>query len=334
MAVLIVFGTLDSPALGEGEQASAEQAAPAAGRLPAFVQVTAEAVAPSSETIFTLPWGAGPGEAGLQAPLEGLARGPQALAVAPDGIIYVLDSVNRRLLTLSPAGEVLRTTAVPLNDARFLATSASADYVLDADCDRRLLAFDKEGHQALELDLPPLDGPVTALQVRGNRVFVEVLHERVYELAVGPGRGPVLSAVAGRPADATGCRQAQARFRRGAPALLEWGDSGSPGSKAHTEVAFPFELRSLVSLDASKGGDLILGGRLEEKAARSAGADILVTTISTDGSVSPALLLRDGSEFAFLGEPYAVGPDGSIYQPHAGPEGYSIAVHKNPGGKK
>ena len=54
--------------------------------------------------LVTLPWGSGPGAVGLARPLDGLARGPEALAVAPDGRIAILDSVNRRVVTLDSSG--------------------------------------------------------------------------------------------------------------------------------------------------------------------------------------------------------------------------------------
>ena len=89
------------------------------------------------DLLVTLPWGAARGEVGLAEPAEGLARGPEALAVAPDGRIAILDSVNKRVLVLGPRPEVRRSTPTLRSPApRFLAVDDDRIYVLDCDADR------------------------------------------------------------------------------------------------------------------------------------------------------------------------------------------------------
>ena len=51
---------------------------------------------------------------------EGLSRGPEALAVAPDGRIAVLDSVNSRLMLLDPTGRPFATAQIPLSGPALL----------------------------------------------------------------------------------------------------------------------------------------------------------------------------------------------------------------------
>ncbi|MDI3316341.1 MAG: hypothetical protein QJR14_01730 [Bacillota bacterium] len=45
-----------------------------------------------------LPWGSGPGQVGRYRSLDGLWRGPTAVATAPDGTPVILDAANHRLL--------------------------------------------------------------------------------------------------------------------------------------------------------------------------------------------------------------------------------------------
>jgi hypothetical protein len=86
--------------------------------------LTAAAVGADQGTLLvTLPWGNQAGQVGLAQPQQGLTRGPEALAVAPDGRIAVLDSVNRRVVFLDSAGQVTNTATVPLSEPRFLAVT-------------------------------------------------------------------------------------------------------------------------------------------------------------------------------------------------------------------
>lgn len=62
--------------------------------------------------IITFEVGSGPGQVAYQGAFGDVAHGPQALAVAPDGAIYVLDSVNRRIHVVEQ-GRVARTIETP-----------------------------------------------------------------------------------------------------------------------------------------------------------------------------------------------------------------------------
>ena len=100
--------------------------------------------ASSGVLLATLPWGSGDGQVGLVSPAEGLVRGPEALAVAPDGRIAVLDSVNRRVLVLAVDGAVTGTISLSLQEPRFLAVTNTRIYVLDCDADQRLVQMSLE----------------------------------------------------------------------------------------------------------------------------------------------------------------------------------------------
>jgi hypothetical protein len=165
------------------------------------VSVTLPADRPVSAgfLLVTLPWGDGPGQVGLQRPSEGLSRGPEALAVAPDGLIALLDSVNHRVMLLSSAGEPLLTIPSNLPEPRFLAVDSRHIYALDCDSAHRVLGWDRTGALVLDRSVAlPTDQPVTALMARDGGLFVETGHERVYPLAsLGPGKRT--AAVTGDP---------------------------------------------------------------------------------------------------------------------------------------
>lgn len=72
-------------------------------RLPSDLSLTE--VRPADGTALFLPWGSGPGEAGLASAHPGEeALGPSSFAVGPGGSLYVSDWVNRRIQVFSGEG--------------------------------------------------------------------------------------------------------------------------------------------------------------------------------------------------------------------------------------
>ncbi|MBC7294041.1 MAG: hypothetical protein H5T84_08085 [Thermoleophilia bacterium] len=161
----------------------------------------ASATADPGVELVTLPWGSGEGQVGLQAPTEGLARGPEALAVAPDGRIAILDEVNSRVVMLDAAGRYQGTAKIDLCAPRFLAVDNDRLYVLDADVDHRLLVLDWSGTFVSAYALPELSDPVTALLATEVGPCLELAHAQVYlvgqapvQQATGPGAAGTLAA--------------------------------------------------------------------------------------------------------------------------------------------
>ena len=77
--------------------------------------------ADSTGTVLARRLGRRLGQVGLLKPGEGLSRGPEAIAVASDGRIAILDSVNRRLVLLDATGAFTHNVPVSLGEPRFLA---------------------------------------------------------------------------------------------------------------------------------------------------------------------------------------------------------------------
>ena len=103
--------------------------------------------------LATLPVGTAPGEIGYLMHIEGAsARGPQALAATPNGDLYILDSVNRRVLTISHSGS-RRTIDVPSSRyPREILVTQRAMYLLDDD--NRILELDFDGALLRAIALP------------------------------------------------------------------------------------------------------------------------------------------------------------------------------------
>jgi len=308
--------------------------------------------------LFSLPWGKGEGQVGLARPTDGLTRGPESLAVAPDGCIVVLDSVNKRLVLLDEAGHRIGTIAIPLAEPRFLAVDDRVLYVLDCDADRQILAFAWDGTVSNRLPLPDLPDVVTGLFATPDGPCVEVAHESVLliaDAAVVPSTGGVgpdrtsLRQIAGRPVDPSLSRAARVTFSPGAGVVVESLRIDRRSMTAERtglfrpSLAHDGAIEHLVSVDGDGADGLVIGARLLEAATpgarpASAGADaspganpgvLLVAKLdcrSASGRVTGTLLLSESS-FAYVGQPYVVAPDGRVLQPVADPSGYSVLVH-------
>lgn len=191
---------------GEAEGHAPEPVTAAA--IPAVSEALPTATAPftgetlsSGTLLVTLPWGDGEGAAGLVRPLDGLTRGPEALAISPDGRIAILDSVNKRVISLGADGSWLGTATIPLAEPRFLAATGDRLYVLDCDADRQLLTLGWDGPIYESMALPELPDVVTGLFATVEGPCVEVAHDEVFvmnatEEAATPSNSAVAEAAA------------------------------------------------------------------------------------------------------------------------------------------
>lgn len=300
--------------------------------------------------LVALPWGQGPGQVGLQSPQEGLARGPEALAVAPDGRLVVLDGVNGRLLLLSAAGTPTATVPLDLTSPRFVAATNQTVSVLDADSDRQVQVFDWDGASVATYDLPAVDEPATALLAGDDGLAVEYAHDHVERLeAAGdlpltveatarpadrqaPGRSRLvnLRPIPGRALGPEGQSHAQARLRNGkAEIRIERGAGSGGGTITELQIDTAGAIEQLVALGAGEGDSLILGARA---ATPPGSAQQLWVTLLPLGDPPPAepppAMTIDDQDSIYLGDPLVIGPGGTVYQPVASPEGYSIRLHR------
>jgi hypothetical protein len=279
-----------------------------------------------------LPWGEGSGSVGLREAHEGLTSGPQALAVALDGRVAVLDTINRRVVCLSADGIPEAHLALPLQEPRFLAVTNDRLYVLDADTDRTLVELDWMGRVLAEHRVPDTELPISAIFVDSGTIQIETGHNNMFELtpARSPGRAAGLQeghaqgrplpdparnargAAAGAPAarDTTGsphpdgppgvrraATHARAAYGKGErPVVSLLRDDGS--AAADVQIQTQTRIEHLVALAGDSHGGLILGCRLLEEHNSK-------TAVGQGGRPPALLLIRfqvpDDSETAFPG---------------------------------
>jgi hypothetical protein len=319
--------------------------------------------------LVTLPWGNGAGQVGLVQPSEGLTRGPEALAVAPDGRIVVLDSVNSRLVVLAADGSFTRAFPLALAQPRFLAVDSGAIYVLDADTDRQLVCLDWQGVQVRAAQLPAFDDVVTGLFGTDDGPCVEVAHDQVFAVefkdngkqAAGAGVSSAtgqtaraekpaaagLHAIAGRPLDRDLGKAAKISFKPKDGLKLKRFKVDKKSLKGvQTRASAPAlaagkAIEHLVSVDGDGRGGLIIGARLLRSKGDSKDVpSLIVGRLAADADQTDAapiltdtLTLSD-SPFAYLGQPYVVAPDGRIFQPVGSEAGYTIVVYSLPGSEE
>jgi hypothetical protein len=302
---------------------------------------------PSPGTVLvTLPWGSGSGQVGLLETKEGLTQGPEALSVAPDGRIAVLDSVNRRLVLLDQGGSLLGEIALQLAQPRFLAVDDQALYVLDADSDRRVSTYEWSGKLVSTVAAPTLDDVVTGLFATSQGAFLEIAHRSVLLLGSGTNtlydstttdslNGSVLQ-LAGRPLDRDITQVASATYGTVDGVRITTGTvNGSSmeitdSANLRPLLAAGQPIEHLVSLDGDGHGGLLVGARLLQPGVPSMSSSTLAITRLASAGTQPAdgsVLLLAESTRAYTGQPYVVAPDGRILQPFASDDGYKIMVH-------
>ncbi|NLE74146.1 MAG: hypothetical protein GX604_05930 [Actinobacteria bacterium] len=314
---------------------------PQPGELICDMGPVTESTPQTGSLLVTLPWGSGRGQVGCITPQEGLARGPEALAIAPDGRIVVLDSVNQRIVILSARGGWETAFPVPLAEPRFIAVDESSIVVLDADTDRRAVTLDWSGRVTQKSPLPLLDSPATGVFLAEGCAWVEVGHARSISLNPKEARSNE-----GRPLRAgQTVTWGKARLTPGSDPQLTFVESAmsntiksslaTSGIRRETRPALRLRTRDrvdhMVGLAEDARGATCVGVRLAEGGiavtripgpeTQKRAADAEATTASCDTILLPEPL------GLYLGVPYTTAPDGRIFRPEAGDAGYSLWVH-------
>lgn len=366
----LVFGASDpqaveaaSPPAIAVEQPETGDQGPTPITDPTLSAAAAPGQVSAGNLLVELPWGSGDGEVGLDAPSEGLTRGPEALAIAPDGRIAVLDSVNHRLVVLDADGAFACAIPVALAAPRFLAASDERLFVLDCDAERRMMSVGWNGEEPRVSELPALDDVVTGLFATDAGACVETGHDQVLLVAEGapavaatdssgPSRpgGVGLRPIGGRPIDQkfgpiarvtySPAKRLQIKEFRLDRDTLE----ASLGTDSSPTLFARLPIEHLVSVDGDGRGGLVVGARLLAagsgktgdaalvvsrfaSAFDSAGVNVLSQATAGPDRVEAATLLLPECSFAYLGQPYVVAPDGRIFLPVADETGYSLMVH-------
>ena len=312
---------------------------------------------PATAKVFVgLSWGEGEGQVGLVRATEGLTRGPEALAIAPDGRVAILDSVNSRLVLLDSDGQPLQPIRVDLAEPRFLAADDDVLYVLDADADKKLASYSWSGTLTGVLDVPETDSVVTGLFATSQGACIETGHrdsllvdKMALQLAskTGADAAPWTAAeLPGRPLDHRLATVVKAGFslaegfRMEARSVGEGGRLLGEAAQLRPSLARGSAIEHLLSVDGDGDGGLLVGAKLAQPMTAGQVTSVLAITrlrSADPGGTSDALqlaqaandevLLLAESDYAYLGDPYVVAPDGRIFQPVADASGYTILVH-------
>lgn len=263
-----------------------------------------------------LPWGEGTGQVGRSDPQEGLARGPEALAVTRDGRIVILDSVNRRVVVLDKDGKWNSAFALGLVESRFLAADERRIAVADVDVDRACELYAWSGALIKRMQIPALEQPATGLFLVAGRVWLESGHKQSVNLGEVPGgaRGDAVSS--GRPVPAPG------GFSWARATLDRTRDWTIETPTARLSLPGKTEVDHLVSLDVDENGAAFVGARL------TSGTILLARVQRREGSFSISKLALPEPSGLYVGAPYIVGADGRVFRPAATDAGYAIFVHE------
>lgn len=314
------------------------------------LKVFGSSKAPSPSVLAHLAWGTGADQVGLRETAEGLTRGPEALAVSPDGRMAILDAVNHRLLLLGADGAPCGEIGLAIAEPRFLAVDDQCLHVLDIDSDQRLETYSWSGALLSRIDVLGTDEVVTGLFATAEGAWIELGHQEciladatlpvVALAATEQQEGGVVDRpgrrLAGRPLGGKADDVVSAAFGPSAKARVRMQDGGPEVSP---DLAEGRAVDHLVSVDTDGEGGLLVGARLvrPEKHEGSSSGLVITRLLAEEvgrgrgGGVraqgSHDVLFLAESDFAYTGDPYVVAPDGRVFQAFADETGYTIFVH-------
>ena len=184
-----------------------------------------------------LGWGRASREVGLLiGASERLPFGPQSIAVAPDGSVWILDPHGRRLVHLDPQGAWLDPQPCPPG-ATDLTVDRQGRPVVLSRVNRRVSVIGPPDH---EVAVPaPIRHVTGVLPGADDHVLIATAHQETFDLG-RPGDWidwPQLLVTrrTGIPGRSAGPR-VQAMLRDGRALLLYPNQSGSPDDRSETEV--------------------------------------------------------------------------------------------------
>lgn len=225
------------------------------------------AVANAGRAKIEVPWGRGGGALGKKNPPEGNPEAPMSLVVDADGVTWVLDQVNGRIVRYDKAGKALDTIPISLRGAQDLALTPDGNVVvLDRLADKQLAIIGPDGKVRGTLSLEGKNlkegGAATGVFVDGDKVYVERAHQSLVKVGDTKGNAdPDREELPGRPT------------RDGQGYIRAWLDEGYPKVRAFVTFAnkeskvrrftralnLPFSAKALALLDTDRAGIIYVG---------------------------------------------------------------------------
>jgi hypothetical protein len=219
-----------------------------------------------SKTVFSLPWGTSSGSLGKSDPKEGNPEAPMSVVVDKNGVSWVLDQVNQRIVRIGKDGKVIDTIPIHLRGAQDLALAKDGSVlVLDRLADKQIAIIGPDGKvrasMAFEGKGVPEPGAVTGVFTDGDKVYVEREHEQL--VLVGDTKGntdPDRKEIPGRPSrDGTFYVNAYMTTVPGVEAIVSATDKASEAHRFTRKITSPVTLGGIVLLDTDGAGIIYLG---------------------------------------------------------------------------
>ncbi|NOZ86169.1 MAG: hypothetical protein GXP49_07865 [Deltaproteobacteria bacterium] len=276
------------------------------------------------EVIFKAAWGSGPEDVGHKLPENGAPEGPMSFFVAPDGGIFILDQVNKRMIHVKDH-KADKTISIGSDTFQDIAVTSSGDIaLLDRLAGKKVDVLEPDGNLVSSLPIEgkgvPEGGGVTGLFVKDNGIWVEDEHARLVRIADAHGvPDPNRPSILGRPS-LDGSMNILARIEHPRGVVLQIRSTDNPGEESVASVTFASRISFLVELATDRIPRIFLAARLmdidDAPPYRVRGVHNVVVVLDRTGKEITRLSLpapgRDVDEEQF--KSIRIGPDGSIYQ--------------------
>lgn len=282
----------------------------------------ATGAATEPELIASFSWGASEDALGRSRQPEGNPEAPMSVTVGPDGVVWVVDQVNGRLVKVDARGRRLGSVPVPVQAAQdVVVTKDGTALVLDRLVDKAVAVIGPDGRPRGELPLEGKGlsegGASTGLFADGDDVVVEREHGDSVRIGTTSGvRDTERGEVPGRPS-----RDGAAYFTATLVAPAQGLVALTAIAKATLEHRYTRQLSigagvlSIVLLDSDPTGVVALGVQVERPDSTPELPALHIVVLCVDGRDGQVLGRVDfpanqGADETF--RELAMGPDGSI----------------------
>jgi hypothetical protein len=287
-------------------------------------------VAPKSiASAIPIPWGTSSGALGKKSPAEGNAEAPMSFAIAPDGVLWVIDQVNDRIVRIGKDGKIIDTIPLSVKGAQDITFAKDGTaLVLDRLVDKRIAILDSNGKPVGSLTLEgtnlPEGGGATGVFVDKGSVYVEKEHEHL--VRVGDTKGTADSErkeIPGRPTrDGTGYIRAWLGEIPGHRAFVTLTNKDPEAMRFTRQINTAMSTMGIVALDSDRNGIIYLG--------------LLMTSVDGEGNPSGAPMLtmyclesQHGAPIGQMTVPASSGPEETFREIAVLEEGGAIYMRRD-----
>jgi hypothetical protein len=266
-----------------------------------------------SSVMIRANWGKADGEFGLRLEAEGNC--PQALAVADDGTLAILDPVNQRVQMFSPDGNWIGKFAIIPNsfDIQF----QNQELIILAPYDHSVIRYSRDGKLIEKMAIDRNIEMIDRLHTRENEVFVQTIEQIQYSITKNQAQ-QIESAKRGVSARIPGVRiQTQWIDSHQGKVILKNETSGKSQSIIITTED---ELGSLVFLDSDLNGNIFVR---EELFSANDKPYFEVAKFDRNGTLRATIRIENENIVAPF-KPITVDKQGNVYFLEIKSDGFSV----------